>query len=120
MFHFSNAYDIPVARVFGYVCKTNLPSNTAFRGFGAPQGMFAAEFMIRQISEFLGKDSETISYLNLSKNGDVTHYNQLTEDCTLDRCWNECAASSELSRRKASIENYNKYYYNDVIEKIYR
>lgn len=56
MFHFENSYKIPVSEVYGYVCKTNLPSNTAFRGFGGPQGMFLAETIIRQIAEYLNLD----------------------------------------------------------------
>lgn len=56
MFHFENSYKIPVSEVYGYVCKTNLPSNTAFRGFGGPQGMFLAENIIRQIADYLGLD----------------------------------------------------------------
>lgn len=53
MFHFENSYRIPVSEIYGYVCKTNLPSNTAFRGFGGPQGMFVAENIIRQIADYL-------------------------------------------------------------------
>lgn len=60
MFHFENSYYIPNAHVIGYSCKTNLPSNTAFRGFGGPQGLFAGEHIIRDIAEFLGKDATEI------------------------------------------------------------
>lgn len=56
MFHFENSYKVPNARVYGYACKTNLPSNTAFRGFGGPQGMFAAEQMIRHVADYLDRD----------------------------------------------------------------
>lgn len=56
MFHYENAYHIPNSFIRGYSCKTNLPSNTAFRGFGGPQGMFAAEHIIRDVAQFLGKD----------------------------------------------------------------
>lgn len=56
MFHFENSYKIPASEVYGYACKTNLPSNTAFRGFGGPQGMFVAENIIRQIADYLDLD----------------------------------------------------------------
>lgn len=56
MFHFENAYNIPNASVQAWSCKTNLPSNTAFRGFGGPQGMFAGEHIIRHVAQVLGKD----------------------------------------------------------------
>jgi xanthine dehydrogenase/oxidase len=61
MFHFENAYYIPNVRVRGYICKTNLPSNTAFRGFGGPQGMFFGENMIREIASYLNKDPIEVS-----------------------------------------------------------
>lgn len=56
MFHFENSYRIPVSEIYGYVCKTNLPSNTAFRGFGGPQGMFVTENIIRRIADYLELD----------------------------------------------------------------
>jgi len=62
MAHFLNAYFFPAALVEGYVCKTNLPSNTAFRGFGGPQGMIVAECMIRKIAHYLGKDPVDVRY----------------------------------------------------------
>ncbi|XP_032670200.1 xanthine dehydrogenase isoform X2 [Odontomachus brunneus] len=108
MFHFENAYKIPVSEVYGYACKTNLPSNTAFRGFGGPQGMFVAENIIRQIANYLQKDVVKLSKLNLYKEGDVTHYNQQLLNCTLDRCWNECLASSCYNERLAEVQRYNK------------
>ena len=49
--HADNAYFIPNVHVRGHVCKTNLPSNTAFRGFGAPQAMFVAETIVDKVSE---------------------------------------------------------------------
>ena len=54
MYHCENAYKIPNVRVTGYVCKTNIPSNTAFRGFGGPQGMMMAEQMITDVALTLG------------------------------------------------------------------
>jgi len=66
MFHFENSYRIPVVEVYGYLCKTNLPSNTAFRGFGGPQGMFAAENIIRQIADYLKLD--IVKVIKISKN----------------------------------------------------
>lgn len=71
MFHYENAYYIPNACVRGWACKTNLPSNTAFRGFGGPQGMFAGEHIIRDIARTLGKDPVEIgelTHLKLERN----------------------------------------------------
>lgn len=107
MFHYENAYKIPNVRVCGYTCKTNLPTNTAFRGFGGPQGMFAAETMVRNIADYLKKDELEISKINLYKENDIAHYNQRLINCTLDRCWDECIESSNYFQRKVDIEQYN-------------
>lgn len=56
VFHMDNSYKIPNVEVQGYVCKTNLPSNTAFRGFGGPQAMFIAENYIDDIATYLKMD----------------------------------------------------------------
>ncbi|CAK1600926.1 unnamed protein product [Parnassius mnemosyne] len=108
MFHFENAYYIPNVEVTGYVCKTNLPSNTAFRGFGGPQGMFGAETMIRDIAQKLDKSPEEISKLNLYQENFTTHYGQVLTHCTLQRCWDECVEKSNYAERKQSIENFNR------------
>ncbi|CAH2108386.1 unnamed protein product [Euphydryas editha] len=108
MFHFENSYYIPNCEVTGHVCKTNLPSNTAFRGFGGPQGMFGAENMIWDIASTLNKTSEEIRAINLYHENMTTHYGQTLTHCTLQRCWDECVAKSDLAKRKINIENFNK------------
>jgi xanthine dehydrogenase/oxidase len=60
LLHIDSCYNIPNIRVSGYVCKTNIPSNTAFRGFGGPQGMFVAETWIEQIASTLDISSEQV------------------------------------------------------------
>lgn len=108
MFHYENSYYIPNCEVTGYVCKTNLPSNTAFRGFGGPQGMFGAENMIWDIAHKLNKSPEEIRRINLYRENSITHYGQVLEHCTLQRCWDECVEKSDLVQRRKSIENFNK------------
>lgn len=108
MFHCENAYNIPNTKIIGYICKTNLPSNTAFRGFGGPQGMFAAENIIRDIADFLGRDPVQIAEINLYKEGDVTPYNQTLSYCTLERCWQQCLNKSNFTKRQEEIRRYNK------------
>lgn len=61
MFHFENAYKVPVSNVYGYTCITNLPSNTAFRGFGGPQGMYAAENIMWDVADYLGMDVNKVT-----------------------------------------------------------
>ncbi|XP_060529120.1 xanthine dehydrogenase isoform X2 [Cylas formicarius] len=108
LLHVDNAYNIPAFRVKGTICKTNLPSNTAFRGFGGPQGMFVAENIIDDIAEYLGISRIIISERNLYKEGDLTHYNQLLEDCTMDKCWKECIHKSQYHARRKMVDEYNR------------
>ncbi|CAH0406917.1 unnamed protein product [Chilo suppressalis] len=108
MFHFGNAYYIPNVEVTGHVCKTNLPSNTAFRGFGGPQGMFGAENMMRHVASVLGKNPEDLSKLNLYRENLVTHYGQILTHCTLQKCWDECVEKSNLVDRKKNIDLFNR------------
>ncbi|XP_054265333.1 xanthine dehydrogenase-like [Macrosteles quadrilineatus] len=108
MMHFENAYHIPNVMVYGYVCKTNLVTNTAFRGFGGPQGMFIGETMMRQVAAYLNKDPFQICSMNLFKEGDITHYKQDLKYCTLDRCWSEVVRDSDYHRRKAEVDRFNR------------
>lgn len=108
VFHCENAYKFPCVRIFAYACKTNIHSNTAFRGFGGPQGMFVAETMIRQVADYLKKDVVNISELNLYKEGELTHYNQKLEYCTLQKCWQECLESSNYYQRQKDIQIFNR------------
>lgn len=62
LFHCENAYKIPNLRVAGHVCKTNIPSNTAFRGFGGPQGMMMAEHVITDVAITLGMSPVKVVY----------------------------------------------------------
>lgn len=63
LFHMENAYFVPNVRGRGFLCRTNLPSNTAFRGFGGPQGMMIAESWMTDIAQSLGKPTEEVQIL---------------------------------------------------------
>jgi len=65
MFHSHNVYEIPNVRVRGRVCFTNFPSNTAFRGFGGPQGMLVTENWIQRIAMEVNKTAEEIRVSNV-------------------------------------------------------
>lgn len=110
--HVDNCYFIPNVEVHGYLCKTNMPSNTAFRGFGAPKAMLAAETMVRHIATTLSKSYEDIVAVNLYQEGLMTHHNQILTYCTLSRCWDECIESSHYWQRKKDVEEFNRYLYN--------
>lgn len=63
LFHMENSYKVPNVRGRGFLCCTHLPSNTAFRGFGGPQGMMVAENWIMDIALTLGKPAEEVGRL---------------------------------------------------------
>ncbi|KAG8443857.1 hypothetical protein GDO86_009156 [Hymenochirus boettgeri] len=108
LFHMDNSYKIPNIIGRGYVCKTNLPSNTAFRGFGGPQGMLVTEAWINDIAQTCGLPAEQVRQLNLYSEGDLTHFNQKLEGCTVRRCWEECMKQANYQERKISIEEFNR------------
>jgi xanthine dehydrogenase large subunit len=108
MFHALNCYAVPDATIRGYACRTHTQSNTAFRGFGGPQGMLAAEAMIDSIARALGVDALELRRRNLFAPGrDVTHYGQRVEDLTLPRILDELAASGDYARRRAAVDAAN-------------
>ncbi|XP_044734533.1 xanthine dehydrogenase-like [Chrysoperla carnea] len=103
----TNAYYVPNIKVSGYVCKTNLPSNQAFRGFGAPQGVFAAETIIEHIATVLNLNPIDIMYKNLMATGLKTIYQEVVTHCSVLECLNECVQMSNFYIRKKDIERFN-------------
>ncbi|XP_078536307.1 aldehyde oxidase-like isoform X2 [Lissotriton helveticus] len=100
-----HAYKIPNLRVQGWACKTNLPSNTAFRGFGYPQAALVTETWIDAVATKSGLPPEKIREMNLYKGIDRTHYKQEIDARNLVKCWNECMQKSAYhSRREAAVE----------------
>lgn len=85
MLSIANSYHIPNVRVSGWVCKTNLPTNTAYRAFGTPQAIMAGELIIRQIARQLNRDVIDIMDMNLFNEGDSTFYQQKLIDGNLRR-----------------------------------
>lgn len=108
MLHVDNAYNIPKVDVRGYCCKTNLQSNTAFRGFGGPQGLLVVENFMDDIACELGMDPFEIREKNLYKSGDTTYFSQKLDHCTIKRCWDECKEQSNYFAEKAGIERFNE------------
>ncbi|KAK1267046.1 Xanthine dehydrogenase 1 [Acorus gramineus] len=107
MLHADNVYDIPHVKIRGQVCYTNLPSNTAFRGFGAPQGMIIAENWIQRIAMELKKRPEEIREANFQSEGSVTHYGQQLQGCTLGKVWDELKASCDLHKAREAVNKFN-------------
>ncbi len=109
MFHSDNAYYLGEATVIGHRCKTNTASNTAFRGFGGPQGMMTIEHVMDEIASYLGKDPLAIRKINFyGKNErNVTHYHQPVEHNILHELVAELELSSEYAKRREEIRAFN-------------
>lgn len=109
MLHADNAYFIPHMSVTARVWKTNLPSNTAFRGFGGPQGMAVIETIIDRMARVLKKDAEGIRRLNFYgiDTHNVTHYGEVVENNRLLMLHDQIMASSEYRSRRKEIDEFN-------------
>lgn len=109
MLHVDNSYFIPNLSVTGHVWKTNLPSNTAMRGFGGPQGMAAIETVIDRIARELKKDSADIRSRNFYGAGgrDVTHYGQTIENNRLPMLYDQLLRTSDYVRRRKAVDEFN-------------
>ena len=109
MFHCDNAYFLENVRILSHRCKTNTVSNTAFRGFGGPQGMFAIECVIDDIARTLGKDPLAVRRQNFygTEDRNVTHYQQVVEDNIADELFDRLLASSDYEERRKSIHAFN-------------
>ena len=103
-----STYYIPNARVGGHACRTNLPSNTAMRGFGMPQALLMMENIISQIADTLGLETEKVRELNLLHDGDRLVYGLILEDCTIRRCWTTLIEQCDYQNRRKEIEVFNK------------
>jgi xanthine dehydrogenase large subunit len=109
MFHCDNAYFLENVRIVSHRCKTNTVSNTAFRGFGGPQGMFAIEYVIDDIARKLGKDPGEVRRRNFYGRNDrnVTHYGQVVDDDIIDKLFDRLLSSSDYGKRREKIRRFN-------------
>lgn len=111
LFHLDNAYYVPAMDIRSTVAKTNLASNTAFRGFGGPQGMLVIEEIMDRVARACGLPPETVRERNLyhgTGETNTTHYGQLIEDERIGRVWHELTASSEFAARHAALTRWNE------------
>lgn len=110
MLHAENAYFIPNISVTGRLFYTNLPSNTAFRGFGGPQGMAVIEHAIDRIARFLKKDAADIRRLNFYSDApaNITPYGQVIKGNHLHVIFGKIVASSGYQERRAEIDRFNQ------------
>ena len=107
LFHCTNAYFIPHVSAIAYSCRTNLPPNTAFRGFGGPQGMFVMESAITHAAEALGVDPSVIQQKNLLKTGDEFPYGQKAESEAI-ATWQAANAHFDFEKTRKEVVLFNK------------
>ncbi len=109
MFHADNAYYLGDARVTGYRCRTNLASNTAFRGFGGPQGIVAIEQIMDAVARQLSLDPLHIRRINAygGEGRDVTHYHQPVKQNLAQTVIGQLADSACYAERRAEIARFN-------------
>ncbi|MBD8596087.1 xanthine dehydrogenase molybdopterin binding subunit [Pseudomonas sp. CFBP 8772] len=111
MFHADNSYYLGDATINGHRCKTNTASNTAYRGFGGPQGMVAIEEVMDVIARHLGKDPLAVRKSNYygKTERNVTHYYQTVEHNMLEEMTAELEESSDYAERRKAITAYNAH-----------
>ncbi|MBX7042377.1 MAG: molybdopterin-dependent oxidoreductase [Ignavibacteria bacterium] len=109
LFHSTNSYCIPNVTATAYSCRTNLPPNTAFRGFGGPQGMFVIESAIVRAAETIGVSPDEIQKANLIKDGDEMPYGQVMQETHATDSWAEAERRYSLSEVKNRVAEFNSH-----------
>ena len=110
LFHLDNAYYFPHVEFSGRVARTNLSSNTAFRGFGGPQGMLVIEEIMDRVARSLGLSPEIVRQRNLYHGRgetNTTHYGQEIEDNRIQTIWKQLLRSSNFEQRRTEIAAWN-------------
>jgi len=107
--HALNAYDVPALRVTGLACKTNTVSNTAFRGFGGPQGALLMEDVLFAAARATGRPVDDLRERNFAgrPNGTETPYGQALEGDLIRRVWAEAKQGTDWERRRAEVDAFN-------------
>ncbi len=110
MFHCDNAYFLENVNITSHRCKTNTVSNTAFRGFGGPQGMFAIEYAIDDIARTLKLDPIEVRRRNFYGIGErnVTQYQQTVDDNIIHDLFDKLEADADYQGRREEIRNFNR------------
>jgi xanthine dehydrogenase large subunit len=114
MVHLDNAYFCPNTRIVGLIAKTNLPSNTAFRGFGGPQGMLVGEEILDRVARHLGLRADAVRERNFygPDGGETTPYGQPVIDNYLRPLWDQLKREADFERRRDEIRDFNRAHAN--------
>ena len=106
LFHCTNSYFVPNVKATAYSCRTNLPPNTAFRGFGGPQGMFVIEAAIAKAAEHLKIPASVIQQKNLLNTGDEFPYGQIAQS-EANECWNKADELYDIKKLQKEVDEFN-------------
>jgi xanthine dehydrogenase large subunit len=108
MFHVDNAYKLPAVEVTGRVCRTHKTSQTAFRGFGGPQGMLVIEEVLSRAACALNLPPDVVRERNFYRDGDATHYGEPVRDAgRIALIWNALKRSSRYPDRREEVARFN-------------
>lgn len=107
LFHATNSYFIPNVSSTVYSCKTNLPPNTAFRGFGGPQGMFVIESAIAKAASEIGVSARKIQEANLLKENDTFSYGQIATQVEAKNTWKSVKSLFNLEHIEKEVNGFN-------------
>jgi xanthine dehydrogenase large subunit len=108
MFHCDNAYRVPAMEITGRVCLTHKTSQTAFRGFGGPQGMLVIEEILAQAAQRLSLPAEVVRERNFYRKGGTTHYGQRVDDAgRIATIWTQLKKTSGFDARRAEVAHFN-------------
>ncbi|KAI0846571.1 xanthine dehydrogenase [Daldinia vernicosa] len=105
--HSDGCYKFPNVHVRGRLCKTNTMSNTAFRGFGGPQGLFFAECYMSEVADRLGIPVERFREINFYKANEETHFNQPLQDWHVPLMYKQVQEESDYAARRKAVEVFN-------------
>jgi xanthine dehydrogenase large subunit len=107
LFHATNSYFIPNVSTTVFSCKTNLPPNTAFRGFGGPQGMFVIESAIADAADKIGINKRQIQEANLLAENDAFYYGQIATQVEARNTWFDAKEKFDLERLEQEVDVFN-------------
>ncbi len=107
LFHCTNSYYIPNVKATGYCCRTNLAPNTAFRGFGGPQGKFVIECAVYNAALKMNISPDIIQKKNLIRENDHFHYGQKAVNVMSDKSWNKAEMDFDLQNEIKKIRHFN-------------
>ena len=108
LFHGTNSYFVKNAKLTVHQCKTNLPPNTAFRGFGGPQGMFVMESAIAKAASELKIPAYKIQEANLLKENDAFPYGQIAKQVEIGKAWKEAKTNFKFDQKLKGVTDFNQ------------